>query len=167
MGHMANSGLLVFGILIIVGIFLFTQIMITPQQRQQIELANKMCGASFLGIPIGQMGQSLSPNGAEMCRQVGIYSKIFSLSPIAYIIGFILIVAGLASGGKSKEIIKEVIREPMIIEKHIEKEEKRGETEEKNTTVKKEKVSKIKYCPDCGSRVKGRFCPNCGKKVNS
>ena len=156
---MANSGLVVLGILMIFGIFFFTNIMITPQQRSQIEIANSLCGSSFLGIPLGKIGQAISPETASECNTVGGISQIFSLAPIGYIVGFLLLVIGLAIGGGKKEtIIREVVK-PVTAKGYDLDED--VDSEEEIKTVKE----KVKYCKNCGEKVKGNYCSGCGEKV--
>ena len=152
---MANSALMALGILIIIGMFFFTNVLVTPQQRQQIELARSACGFQLFGIPLGQIGQALNPEAAQACQQAQTYSQIVSFEMPAYIIGFILIVVGLVIGGKKKEVIREIIRE-----KSSEKHETKEEEEEP-----KKKETKVKYCTNCGTKVKGKFCSKCGEPV--
>jgi len=156
---MANSGLIVLGILMILGIFFFTNIMISPQQRSQIELANKACGSSFLGIPIGQIGQALSPEIARECRNVSGISQIFSIAPFGYLIGFVLLIAGLAIGGEKKEtIVREVVKPMPARDYELDKD---IDFEEELKSEKKE----IKYCRNCGAKVKGKYCSECGERI--
>ncbi len=101
-----NGGLVALGILLLVGMFLVGNIIITPQQRNQVELASGVCG-SFLG----KIGGAISSDVAEQCRQAQMISQILSLEPFVYIVGFILLVVGLAIPSKKKEVIREIIKE--------------------------------------------------------
>lgn len=152
-----NIGLIIFGIFLIVGMFFLANVYITSQQKQQLELVNSVCNFNIWGIPVGQLGQAISPDVAQKCEQVRTVKQILSFQPFIYILGFILLVVGLAIGGKKEvHIIREVIKEP---EKEVE------ETEEKPR--EKIKKGRYKFCSGCGSKVKAeeKFCGNCGSKL--
>ncbi len=164
---MANSSLVVLGLLMIIGMFFFSNVMITPQQRSQIDLANSACGSAF-----GKIGSAISGQVAEGCQQATIYNQVLSLSGPVYLFGFILLLVGLVIGGK-KEIIRErVVKQPKIRQQA--REESEEEIDEVNPKVKEAKESneektreskKLKFCSDCGAKVKGKFCPDCGEKI--
>ena len=145
-----NGGLVALGILLLAGMFFVGNIIITPQQRNQVELAGGVCGSFW-----GKIGGAISPDVAEQCRQAQTFSQILSLEPFAYIIGFILLVVGLAIPSKKKEVIREIIkeREPKP-EIEVEKIRKRIAIE-----------PKVKFCSRCGAKIKGKFCTKCGRKV--
>lgn len=144
-----NSGLVAFGILVLIGMFLFGNFFISPQQRNQIQLAKSACG-SFLG----QLGGALSPDIAESCRQVQGIGQILSLEPFIYMVGFGLLVIGLIlPSGKKEVIVKEIIKEPNF------------EVKKENDLEDKKIKSKVKFCSNCGAKVKGKFCTKCGEPV--
>jgi hypothetical protein len=153
-----NSGLVALGISILVGMFFLGNIFITPQQKQQLELVSTACNFNIWGLPIGQIGQAISPETAEKCEQVKTAKQILSLQPYIYIGGFVLLVLGLAlPSGKKEVMVREVVKGPKEIEEiKIKKEPKPG------VRVVK---PKIKFCTNCGAKVKGKFCSNCGKKL--
>lgn len=148
-----NSGLVALGILALVGMFFIGNIIITPQQRNQVELASGICGSFW-----GKLGGALSPEVAEECRKAQTAGQILSLEPFIYIVGFGLIVLGLALPSRKKEvqIIREVIKEPV---KELEHE---PEIKSKKRIRKRRKV---KYCSNCGAKVRGKFCGKCGRAV--
>ena len=96
---MANKGLIIIGLLMIAGVFFVTLILFTPQQISQIEMANYLCNAEVLGIPVGQIGQSLSSDIAQRCEMVNLLMPIIKYKLYIIVIGFILMVAGVALGG--------------------------------------------------------------------
>jgi hypothetical protein len=131
---MANSGLIIVGLVIIFGFFAYTQVLHSPQEKQMMELKNDACG-----IPIiGQIVQVANPNVAEECEEANFASQLFRLAPLGYILGIVIVLVGIATGGR-KEVIKEVVKE----------------------TVKTEP----KKCAKCGSVISGNFCSSCGTKV--
>ncbi|MFZ3077103.1 MAG: zinc ribbon domain-containing protein [Candidatus Aenigmatarchaeota archaeon] len=159
-----KSGLVVLGILLMLGMFMFSNVLITPQQKQEAQLANSLCNSNvnILGfnIPIGQSVQSVSPDIAQKCQGASTLSSILSFETPAYLIGFVLLVLGLALGGR-KEVIREVVRER---NEKVEQEEPEEEEETPEENVKKKGV---KYCSDCGNKIKvgEKFCGSCGKAV--
>jgi len=159
---MVKVGLVILGTLLLIGTFYVAEIMITPQQKQQLDLIKQLCNINIYGIPLGQIGQALSPNLADQCEQVRITSLVMTWSWAGYVVGFILLVLGLALGG-SKTIIREVIREPQTFyEKEYEEEPKIIKKSDKK--MKKETVS---FCSNCGKKLSGdeEFCSNCGEKI--
>lgn len=156
---MPKTGLVILGIILLVGTFFLTQVIVTPQQKQQIELVKTACNFNLFGIPVGQIGQAISPDAANTCEQVRMASLIMTWGWIGYLIGFILLVAGVATGGK-KEIIREIIREPA---KHKEKVKEEGSEE----TEKPKSKKKGNFCAHCGEKltVADKFCPSCGEKA--
>jgi len=155
-----NSALLILGVLLIVGFFLFSNVMISSEQKQEIQLANKLCNFEYSGIPLGHFGQILTGlfkpewEVAEKCEQIGTLAKILSMSTYIYIAGFVLVILGLALGGKTKEVIK-IIEKPVTISKEIEPE------------VEKLSVEKTNFCGECGNKLKpdDKFCGKCGAEV--
>jgi ribosomal protein L40E len=175
-----NSGLAALGIIILIGTFFFTEVMITPQQRQQIEIANKMCGASIFGIPVGQIGQAVSADAANACKQAGDAYQSMSMAPIGYILGFILLVIGLVAGGKKgdsepKSKHKKTVEEEKFKcdvcgkiyanQKEAVRCEARHEFEKEPD--KKTEILKTKFCKKCGTKIKEgvKFCTKCGNKL--
>ena len=152
--RMANMGLVIFGIIVLILTFFITQVMITPQQKQQVELAKQACNFNVFGIPVGQIGQALSPDIASKCEQVQTASLIMTWGWVGYVIGFILLVGGLATGGK-KEVVREIIRESVKAHK---------EDVEETPKISK---GKGKFCGNCGEKISSgdKFCPSCGEKV--
>jgi len=153
-----NAGLVVLGLILMGGMFFLVNVYITPQQKQQLELVSTACNFNIWGIPVGQIGQAISSDVAQKCEQVKTIKQILSLQPFVYILGFILLVAGLVTGGKKEvQVIREIVKEP--------EREAEGEMEE----MSKEKIKKkgYKFCPVCGSEVKPgeKFCGNCGNKL--
>jgi len=184
-----NAGLVVLGVVILIGTFFLTQVMITPQQRQQIELANQLCGANIFGIPVGQIGQAASPDVANKCQEASNISQVMDMAPFGYIIGFVLLVAGLAIGGKkgskssSGHALKETkeeehkcevcgkayatLKEASRCEARHELERKKAEP--KSESKKKSEAPKRMFCKKCGTKIKEgvKFCAKCGNKVTS
>jgi hypothetical protein len=157
---LVNSGLAALGLFIIVGMFIFTNILVSPQEKAQIGLTNQACGSIF-----GQIGSAISGQVAEGCQNVQTYSSIASLSTPAYFIGFILLIAGLVTGGR-KKTIKEVIKEipsGKNLTKEVEEEEESEEPEEEIEEI--EEKPKVKFCASCGTKVKGNFCTKCGEEL--
>jgi hypothetical protein len=160
-----KAGLFIFGLIILIGMFVFSNVLITPEQKQQVQLANSLCNANVnvfgFNLPIGQSAQALSPDIAQRCQQVSIVAKILSYEMYIYIVGFVLIVLGLALGG-SKEVVREIVKEKR--EKKPEKPEEETEEKESEKYVKKKG---IKYCSECGSsnKISDKFCGSCGKKL--
>lgn len=161
---MANSSLVVLGLLMIIGMFFFSNVMITPQQRSQIDLADSACGSVF-----GKIGSAISGQVAEGCQQATTYNQILSLSGPVYLFGFILLLLGLVIGGK-KEVIKERVIERPKVKKQTNEEpeeeidEVKPKVKESNEEKSKES-KKLKFCSNCGAKVKGKFCPDCGEKI--
>jgi preprotein translocase subunit SecG len=161
-----KAGLFVFGLIILIGMFIFSNVIITPQQKQEVQLANSVCnlnvGLFGFNIPIGQAAQALSPEVAQQCNSVSTIAKILSYETYVYIIGFIILILGLALGG-NKEVIREVVRE----KSEKSEEEPEEEEEEKEEHKSKKGKSKVKYCSECGSenKIGDKFCENCGKKL--
>jgi len=176
---MAKPGLIVLGLLILFSTFFITQFYITPQQKQQIKMADKICNFEYLSVPLGSIAQSLSPDVAEKCEQIKYAKMIIDYSPFMYILGFIFVIIGSLVGEKRIE------KEKTIISKKVEKNEKITKRCEKcgaeldeddkfckncgSKIVSDSKKSKNSesYCKNCGEKLmKGdKFCPNCGKKV--
>ncbi len=152
-----NTGLVIFGIIIIGGMFFLANIYITPQQKQQLELVSSACNFNIFGIPIGQIGQSISSDIAQKCEEVRIVKQILSFEPFAYLLGFILFVIGLVIGGRKEvHIIKEFVKEP---------EEELEEGVEEKSIKSNKKV--YKFCSNCGNKINPgeKFCGKCGNKL--
>lgn len=160
-----KAGLVVLGIIFMVGMFLFSNVIITPQQKQEVKLVNSLCNVNVglfgFDIPIGQAAQALSPEATEQCQQYSLISKIISYEMYVYIIGFVILVLGLALGGGGKTIIREVVKES---HEKVEDEEEPEEETEEEPKIKKGKL-KTKYCSNCGTKLKvgHKFCGKCGK----
>lgn len=142
-----------------IGMFVFSNFIITAEQKQQVRTADQLCNFDFslFGISVSDVVKTASPEIAQQCEEAAQIKQILSYEIYAYAIGFILVVLGLAlgnGGGNVREIIREV---PKI--------EHKGDDEEEET--KPIKKTKVKYCPKCGNRVKRgeKFCGSCGKKV--
>ncbi|MCK4730039.1 MAG: zinc ribbon domain-containing protein [Candidatus Aenigmarchaeota archaeon] len=155
---------MILGIIFFVGTFYITQIMISPQEKQQVELANQICNFDIYGIPLGQIGQAISPEAAGKCEEIKTISMVITWGWLGYVMGLFLLVVGLVTGGR-KEIIREIIREPVNYSKTEEKEYL--DEEEDEELDDKENIKKIKYCASCGKKLsKGeKFCPKCGEKI--
>jgi hypothetical protein len=151
---MANGGLVALGVLIIIGMFIFGNVLITPQQKNQIKLASSLCGS-----PLGAIGGSVSSDVANGCQQVGFLGTILNYELFIYFGGIILLVIGLAIPSGKKEVIREIVKE-----KSTQKEEPEEEIEEESEI---KKPAKFKYCSDCGTKVskKSKFCIECGKEL--
>jgi|UniRef100_A0A7C3WLZ3 hypothetical protein len=149
-----NIGLVIFGIILIGGMFFLANVYITPQQKQQLELISTACNFNIWGIPVGQIGQAISSDVAQKCEQVKTVKQILSFQPFVYILGIILLVVGLVIGGKKEvHVIREVVKEP--------------EEEIEDGTEEKAKKKGYKFCSECGAKVKAgeKFCGNCGNKL--
>ncbi len=174
-----NGGIFTLGILMLIGMFFLSNVYITPQQRNQIELSSSACGSS-----LGTWAGALSSDVAEQCRTLQNVGQILAVEKYVYLGGFGILVLGLLIPGRKKEvIIREIVREP----KEIEEAEIETSSEREDTPVPKAnlyvcnkckmKVSENdefcpncgnrlnKFCSKCGTKIKGRFCANCGKKA--
>ena len=140
---MPKSSLVILGILIIVGLFLFTNVLITPQQKTQINWAKGACNFPLFG----SLAKGLSGEVANRCAQYEVLYKIFQFSPYIYGIGGILLFFGLIAGGRRERIVEKVI--------YVDRKRKEN---------KKEKPAP-KHCPNCGTKIKAKYCNKCGKKV--
>lgn len=94
---MARGGLIAIGIIIIVGIYFFTNIIYTPQQGAQLKIAKAACDST-----LGAMSGALSSSIAKDCQQVRIFATIFEFAPLLYLLGGILFLVGLAVPSKNK-----------------------------------------------------------------
>jgi hypothetical protein len=153
-----NIGLIIFGVIIMAVMFYLTNYYITPQQKQQLELIDTACNFNAWGIPIGQIGQAISPDIAQKCEEVKTAKQILSFQPYVYGFGGLMIILGLVTGGKREvHVIREVERP-----RHRESED---ESEEEEAEEKPKKGSK--FCSKCGNRIKigEKFCGSCGAKV--
>lgn len=86
-----NGSLVVLGILMMAGMFFVGHVMITPQERSQIELSNSLCDS-----PLSSLVGAFSSGVAEECEKVGFLGMALSLEPFIYLIGFVFLVIGLA-----------------------------------------------------------------------
>jgi hypothetical protein len=137
----------------LIGMFFLGNVMITPQQRNQVEIYSSVCGSFW-----GKLGGALSSEVAENCRQVQIFGQILSLEPLIYITGFALLVIGLIiPSGRKEVIVREVIKEPLEKPESMVKKGDEGEEEK----IK----SKVRFCSNCGAKVKGKYCTKCGEPV--
>jgi len=175
-----NKGLVIFGLLIIIAFVIFKYVIVpmivAEIQREAekyigpfkslvtLENLKTLCGLTeatvpILGIPIPikPIVGIVSPEILEKCNQLSTLMQILALEIYVYFVGFILLVVGLAIGGR-KEVIREVIRE-----KRHEKEPE----EEEETPKKRVKKKGVRYCYYCGGEIKRgeKFCGSCGKKV--
>ena len=101
-----RGGILALGIIILVITFLFNSY-ISAQQQSEINLANGLCNYQIGGVvSAGAIGGALSPQIAQDCQNVATLSELLSLSPIAYLVGSILLLAGLVIPGAKKEYTK-------------------------------------------------------------
>lgn len=152
--NMANKGLIVIGIIIIIGVFYLTNIYLTPQQIQQIELANYVCNLEVMDIPLGALGRAISPDAANECEKVEMIMPVIKYRLYLYGLGILLIIIGVAIG--NKQIVKEVVH----ITHHEEKKEPVKKEEEKT-------VTKARFCRKCGTKLKPgtKFCNKCGNKT--
>ena len=166
-GELMKVGLFIFGLILLIGMFIFSNVLITPQQKQEVQLANSLCNLNIglfgFNIPIGQGAQALSPDIAQKCQNISTIAKILSYEMYVYLIGFILVVLGLALGGH-KEVVRDVIREKTRKEEEPSEEEPE---EEEKTPKRHIKKKEVKYCSNCGNEVKvgEKFCGSCGKKL--
>lgn len=139
---MAKAGLIIIGILILIGTFLFLQVAFTPNDISNIRLANSLCTTQVtafgINIPIGQVGQKMI--GAEQDCQKAHYIVLFlDYGFIGYIVGGFLFILGLALGNERKEY------------SHERTSNRHG----------------VKFCADCGARLEGheKHCSECGAKI--
>jgi heme/copper-type cytochrome/quinol oxidase subunit 1 len=158
-----NSLIFLLGFLIVIGTFVVANIIITPEQRNQIEIVNQMCGFNLFGVPLGKIGQAVNPEIAQQYQQIGILGKFFSVTPYLYAVGFVLIIVGLVLGQKTKEVVK--VKEKPV---SVSKEEPEEVEEEEDTEPETKKASKkAKFCIECGNKLKpeDKFCGKCGTEV--
>ena len=141
---MANSGLVTIGFLIILGVFYLTNIYVTPQQTQQLLLADSVCNSA-----IGSIAGALSGDIARECEKIRTIAPIFYQRMNLYIFGLLLIIIGMFMGSSNTKIVEEYIDEPI----------------KKSTPNKKEIRDKI-HCESCGKSVSknAKFCKHCGEK---
>lgn len=166
---MGSKALVVIGILVIGFTFYVNYIMFTPQEISILKAADFLCNFEIAGIPAGQIGQAVAeyvaPDLVRVCEKAKTFLPIIKYEFYLYVLGVIILIVGLAVGGKQEKI---VIKE---VEKHIPfvHEEKPKKTEEKHKeeeTTKKED-SEIKFCHKCGNKIKPgtKFCNKCGNKI--
>ena len=181
-----NKGFFIFGlflILLIVGLkYIFVPMLVNYIRSQASQYIGSslssylitadnlvtFCNAinsnvGIFGITVQDIAKLVSPDTVSKCNQYLILMQILSYEYIFYIVGIVLIVIGLAFGGK-KEVIREVIKEV----KHEEPEEEEEPEEiEKEPETKKTSDKKAKFCGKCGNKLKpnDKFCGKCGGKV--
>lgn len=168
---MANAGLVFIGILLVGGMFFFSNVMI--DNPEQIELAASACDTSA-----GEIGQALSGTIAENCNKAQTYSMILGLKPIVYIVGGLLFLIGLVvgRGGKTeRKVEKKIVHTSedkgktsrKIKEESKETESDEGKESEETSKESKEDKSESKYCTNCGAEVgpDHNYCPECGEEV--
>jgi|GEM_PF-6180483 len=164
---MTSKALIVIGILIIVFTFYVNYMMFTPEEISILKTADFLCNFEIAGIPAGQIGQAVAeyvaPDLVRVCEKAKTFLPIIKYEFYLYILGVIVLVVGLAVGGKQERVI---IKE---VEKHIpfthEKEPKGGKGEKEKSTEKK--YTEIKFCRKCGNKIKPgtKFCNKCGGKI--
>jgi hypothetical protein len=128
---MANKGLIVIGIIIIVFVFYVNNVMFSAQEIQQLEIANYLCNAEVFGIPIGQLGQATSPEIAQRCNMIDQFMPVIKYRLYLYGLGIVLVIIGAAigmGGKKSREKSKPENTKEEIAEES--KSEKKKEDEE-------------------------------------
>src|SRR3989344_3191630 len=107
---MANTDLIVFSVLILLAAYGIDN-EVTPQERTQLELGFEACNFNYYGLPVGELGQGLSPDLAERCEEIKQQRSLLNLIDPAYMLGFILLVVGLFTGGGQTVIIREVVKD--------------------------------------------------------
>jgi len=143
---MVKASLIVIGILLVFISFIALEVMIAPEQKSDIRMANSLCTAQVdvfgFTVPVGSLGQKLL--GAEAdCQKVHYYMLLIDYGWIGYALGGLLFILGLViPSGKSR---------------HYEDEHRASHHSGKGA----------KYCGECGSRLEGheKHCPECGEKV--
>ena len=155
---MVRYGVVILGVIVLVGTYYVLNIYITPQQKQQLALAQVACNANIGGIPLGQIGQMVSSEAAQACSQAATLSQILSVGPIGYLVGAGLVILGLVIGNGKKR--KKVVYE----EEEEEPEEEEAEVEEEPEET--EQIVKVR-CKKCKTlnEEEAKFCKKCGKKL--
>jgi len=155
-----NGGLILLGILIAGGMFFLANVYVTPQEKQQVALIDQACNLNLQGIPLGQIGQSLNADAAQICERAKFAKQIMAFEMYGYGLGGLLLILGLVTGGQ-KEV--HVIRE---VERHSAREEAEDEEDEDAHVDKKKSKGDKTFCAECGSPVtkKDKFCKGCGAK---
>lgn len=144
-------GLIILGVIVLGVIFFVGNVYITPQQRNQIDLAGSGCESA-----LGKIAGALSSGVAEDCQKIQLAKNVLSFEPFVYIAGAGLLVLGflIPSGKKEVKIIREIVKpqiEPEDIEEKIPKHTKKTS----------------KFCGNCGTKVStnSKFCSDCGEKI--
>lgn len=146
---------MIFGIILLAGMFFVGNVFITPQQKEQIKWARGACNFPLFG----SLSKALSADVANTCRNIETAYKIMQFSPYVYGFGALLFVLGLILPSEKKEV--KVIRE---VPTPITRAEKLEKPEEKVTKVSEKTY---KFCGNCGAKVSKniKFCSKCGEKL--
>jgi len=140
---MSNTGLIVLGIIILGLAFYVNNILFTPQEIQQLELANYLCNSEVFGIPVGHMGQAMSPDIANKCNMINQFMPVVQYRMYIYGLGILLIIIGAVVGrGKSKP--KEEKKEVIERDTHI-KSSAEIKAEDRKEEVEHIKILKSRY----------------------
>jgi ribosomal protein L40E len=149
---MANAALIGFGLLFLIG-SVIAYFAFTAQEKSQIELSGNVCDSVF-----GKVGSSASSDIADECEKAKLYRTIIQITPIGFIIGLAMLIAGAAvGGGKEKEVI--IHREPQPIHHTI-------ISPQPHTRVIERVVVK---CPNCGAKndEDSEYCKKCAESLTS
>jgi len=124
-----------FGLLILIGTFYVANIYVTAEDKQDIKSNYNLCESK-----IGSVGKFISNKVTSGCEDNTYKYYLLSYHWIAYIIGGILLIVGIA--GKSN-------------------------VNNKKETI--EEKTRNRICIKCGTETydKDEFCPKCGFKLNN
>jgi hypothetical protein len=87
-----NRGLVIGGVALIAIVFVLANIVFTPSMQGDAAAATEACGSFW-----GRLGSALSGQIAEECQEQRALYALFVVEPIAYVIGAIMIIAGVTS----------------------------------------------------------------------
>jgi len=78
------------GIIIIGAMVIFTRVYLSPQQVEQIKLADTLCNS-----PLGALGGALSNTVATNCEQIRFIAPFLRYETFIYFFGIMLFVIGI------------------------------------------------------------------------